>query len=76
MFNEVQKAIAKLYCCGDMAHVNSMEEAENCGDTLFLFLMRESHDAGTMSEFVNTLATARDQLTDLHYLISESSPSL
>lgn len=63
--NAVQERIATLYCGGDMDHVQSMEEAENCGDTLFLFLLREAHDADSLDEFLGMLDSARTQLSDL-----------
>lgn len=71
MLSELQRKIAQLYCGGDMAHVSSMEEAENCGDTLLLFLLRQAEDAETMFQFVPRLDTARKQLTDLYYAIDE-----
>lgn len=63
--NPMQERIAKLYCGGDMDHVQSIEEAENCGDTLFLFLLREAHDAESLEEFLGMLDSARTQLSDL-----------
>lgn len=63
--NPVQERIATLYCGGDMDHVQNMEEAENCGDTLFLFLLREAHDAESLEEFLGMLDSARTQLSDL-----------
>lgn len=63
--NPVQERIATLYCGGDMDHVQNMEEAENCGDTLFLFLLREAHDAESLEEFLGMLNSARTQLSDL-----------
>lgn len=63
--NPVQERIAKLYCGDDMDHVQNMEEAENCGDTLFLFLLREAHDADSLEEFLGMLDSARTQLGDL-----------
>jgi len=36
-----QQAVAKTYGNGDFAHITSVDEAREVGDTLFLFLMIE-----------------------------------
>ncbi len=41
VFNPYQDAAKKTYWGGEFSHVNSTTEAEDVGDTLFLFLMRE-----------------------------------
>jgi len=69
--NEVQKKIGELYCGGDLSHVSNMDDAENCGDTLFLFLMRESEDVSKPEEFLERLRNACDQLEALRFDIAE-----
>lgn len=47
MLNEFQKIVAQHYGCGDFAHVSSMDDVRECGDTLFHFIMVElSGDEG------------------------------
>lgn len=41
MLNEFQKTVAHVYGGGDFAHITSMNEVNDCGDTLFKFLMIE-----------------------------------
>lgn len=61
----VQKAIAELYCGGDMSHIETLEAAQNCGDGLLTFLINESGDAENISEYLDMVAIARDQLDRL-----------
>lgn len=64
--SEIQKKIAELYCNGDMAHVQTLEEAQNCGDGLFTFLLNEAEDAdGDPEEFQRMLESAISQLQNL-----------
>ena len=63
--NEVQKMVVSLYCDGDLIHVDTMEAAEECGDTLFLFLLREAGDAENQSEALIMIDNAREQLESL-----------
>jgi hypothetical protein len=50
--NKFQNAVAKVYGGGDYAYMAKLPKAEaperynNCGDTLFAFLMRELADDG------------------------------
>ncbi len=41
MLNPFQRACADVYGGGDFAHVQTVEEAREAGDTLFAFLMIE-----------------------------------
>lgn len=61
----VQKAITELYCEGNMSHVATLEAAQNCGDGLLTFLINESGDAENISEYLDMVAIARDQLDRL-----------
>lgn len=64
--NHLQEVIAAFYCNGDLSHVKSMEDAEACGDTMFLFLLREANDAkGNKDEFLEMLSSACDELDRL-----------
>lgn len=60
-----QKAITKLYCGGDMSHVETLEAAQNCGDGLLTFLINESCDAENLLEYIGMVGNARDQLDRL-----------
>lgn len=44
MLNSYQRRCVAVYGGGDFAHVTSIDEARECGDTLFLFLMIELSD--------------------------------
>lgn len=41
MLNPYQRACADAYGSGDFAHVESLDDAREAGDTLFTFLMIE-----------------------------------
>lgn len=74
--NKTQQMVADLYCGGDMTHIKSVEEAEDCGDTLFLFLLREAEDAETSSVFFGMLGTAKDQMDNLLVAMQEQELSI
>ena len=42
--NKPQQIAVETYIGGEFGHVSTVEEAENVGDTLFLFIMRELSD--------------------------------
>lgn len=67
MFNKYQKTTAAVYGGGDFAHVETMEEVEQCGDTLFQFLMIELSDSEScesVSEAGSRLETAISQIRE------------
>lgn len=64
--NANQKKVTLQYDDGEYKHVKNIEDAEGCGDTLFLFLLREAGDAGDdPAEFRRMLDTVIDQLQRL-----------
>jgi hypothetical protein len=65
IFNSTQQKIAEVYCGGDFAHISKIKEAENCGDTLFLFLILEAGDASDKTEFIGMLDEAIKQMQDV-----------
>lgn len=40
----LQQLVAKHYCDGEFAHIDTQEDADNAGDTLFSFCVREAAD--------------------------------
>lgn len=58
MLNPFQRACAEVYGGGDFAHVRSIDEAREAGDTLFTFLMIEL----ASSEGCNCLTEAERRL--------------
>jgi hypothetical protein len=62
-----QQRVARFYADGCFAHVKSVEEAYEVGDTLFTFCILETADcdAEDMAEAVRRLSIARDQLKTL-----------
>ena len=61
----LQRLVAEHYCGGEFAHIETQEEAEDCGDTLFSFVIREAGDAGGAPDYVGMLDTAINQLRSL-----------
>lgn len=57
-----QRAIAAIYCDGDMSHIESMEELEGCGDGLFTFLLNEVQGAPNKEEVQRLLQAAVEQI--------------
>ena len=59
--NAIQQIIAAAYAGGEFAGINTVEDAENCGDTLFLFLLQETdeqEDCDSIEEGIRRLAQA------------------
>lgn len=61
----LQLEVVNHYAEGEFAHVESMQEAEYVGDTLFVFCLREAADLSGPYDFVAGLGRAIDEL---HYL--------
>jgi hypothetical protein len=59
----LMKFVADNYAGGEFAH--EIHTKDSVGDTLFTFLMREAHDAGSHTEFDNMLDTAERQISAL-----------
>lgn len=60
--NDIQRWVADTYDYGEFAHVESLEDAKQVGDTLFLFLLYEAADVGDMLGYRDRLDTAFHQL--------------
>jgi hypothetical protein len=72
LLNDWQKGVVRIYGGGDYAHFAdegaiSYEQLDQCGDTLFEFLMIELSDAedcDSLEEAVRRLESARRQLDE------------
>ncbi|MHA3790543.1 hypothetical protein [Sphingomonas sp. YL-JM2C] len=68
MLNAFQRACAQHYADGDFAHVETLDQVREQGDTLFTFLMVElssSEDCDGRDESVRRVDTAIDNLRDV-----------
>jgi len=80
--NDWQKAVARTYGGGDFAHFAkagelSDDELNDCGDTLFIFLMKElssAEDCDSAYEATQRLENARYQLDDAMDAVSPLTP--
>lgn len=67
-FNAYQRAIANTYGGGDYAHVETLDECRNVGDTLFTFLMIEcatSEGCDSAEEANRRLHMAMDNIQEV-----------
>ncbi|AOH87124.1 hypothetical protein AWL63_23400 (plasmid) [Sphingomonas panacis] len=65
MLNPFQRACATTFAEGDFAHVESLDDAREAGDTLFTFLMIElssSEGCDSADEAARRLDMAIDQI--------------
>lgn len=79
MLSPWQKLVAEHYGGGDYAHVETIDECHDVGDTLFTFLMVEldpKEDCDDWIEALRRVDQARDQLLDLHDTFTEHAPYL
>jgi hypothetical protein len=63
--NEFQKMASKVYGGGDFAHVESMDEVNEAGDTLFRFIMielGEGEDCDSIDTALSRMRMARDDV--------------
>ena len=63
--NDSQKLVLKHYCGGEFYKIETEQQLCECGDGLFVFLMREAQDAETTGDFWHMLETAITQLRSL-----------
>lgn len=66
--NTHQRAAADTYGMGDFSYATTQDEAENVGDTLFLFIIRElSDDEGCDSrdEAIRRMEAAKRDIQDV-----------
>ena len=64
-FTPLQALVAKHYEGGEFDYLVEVDEAENCDDTLFEFVIREAGDARSVPMFCAMLETAISQLRRL-----------
>lgn len=64
-FNRFQNHVLEHYCGGEFSAIETEQQINECGDTLFVFLMREAHDAEDFDNFYRMLETAIDQLRSI-----------
>jgi hypothetical protein len=64
-FNQCQELVVKHYCGGEFSEIESNQQINGCGDTLFVFLMREAQDASDPTEFFGMLETAMGQIAEV-----------
>ena len=70
----LQKKVLEHYFDGEYAHLDHLEESEDCDDTLVKFLLYEAHDAkGDKGEFSRTLDSAINQLRELQSAIENDA---
>jgi hypothetical protein len=78
VLNPWQKAVAETYAEGDFAHVASIEDAREVGDTLFLFLMIElgtREDCDSWAVALRRVEIALGQLEDVREALCRKAPS-
>jgi len=65
---EIQKIARDNYAGGNFSHVESVEETEDVGDTLFEFVMRElapSEDCDSLDEAIRRMETAKREIEEV-----------
>lgn len=63
--NQLQNRVAKHYEGGEFAGTESMTNAKELGDTLFVFCLNEADDAESTEVYQERLETAINQLRSL-----------
>lgn len=61
----LQQQVTQHYAGGEFAHIASVADSEYCGDTLFMFCLREAGDAEDAGELAAIIGRAADQLRSL-----------
>lgn len=77
--NAAQRVVADTYGDGDYAYITSASEAEDVGDTLFTFLIRElaeSEDCDDLDEALRRVEVARDQLGEIVEALADAANPL
>lgn len=77
--NAAQRVVADTYGGGDYAHITAPDEAEDVGDTLFTFLIREladSEDCDDLDEALRRVEVARDQLGEIIEALADAANPL
>jgi hypothetical protein len=63
--NPFQRRAADTYAGGDYAHIETADEADDMGDTLFLFVIHELEDVDSEQLFESRIRTAIRDLEDI-----------
>lgn len=74
--NAYQRAVKATYANGEFAHVKSIDDAHDVGDTLFAFLMVELSDregCDSVEDAAQRLESAIKQLSEAHEAIDALS---
>lgn len=74
--NPYQRLVADNYECGDYAHHEDPAEAEDAGDTLYLFLIRELEDPESPDVALRRITTARLQLQEMERVFHSTKSGL
>ena len=69
--NKIQHAVADAYGMGEFSHVVDMTQVDMCGDTLFLFIMRELEDVDNLDEAIRRMDRAISDITDISIALEE-----
>lgn len=64
-FTPLQHIVAEHYEGGEFSHIADEDHMDECGDTLFKFLILEAGDADDSDHFHRMLETAINQLRSL-----------
>jgi hypothetical protein len=74
-----QRLVAENYGGGDYAHVQSVDECRDVGDTLFTFLMVEldpKEDCDDWPEALRRIGEAQRQIEEIYNLVLMHAPYL
>lgn len=66
--NQFQKVLMSTYAQGEFAHITTRKELDECGDTLFIFLMLElatKEDCDSTEEAIKRLTCAVNDINDV-----------
>lgn len=65
MLTPIQKLAARVYGGGDYAHLSTLADCEDCGDTLFTALQRELDPGEDCDGLEEARRRVRDMIRDL-----------
>lgn len=65
MLTPIQKLAARVYGGGDYAHLSTLADCEDCGDTLFTALQRELDPGEGCADLQEARRRVRDMIRDL-----------
>lgn len=68
--NEVQRAVAEHYCSGDFAYMTTLQEVEESGDTLFIFLIKECAPSEGCEDVAEAMHRVENSIHELELVVS------